>query len=237
MTDVTDRTGEELRELLGESGAKAGSVTSPMHAGEGLRIGVIAAGIVASGTADESRTTARVTAPRGWVTVLQSAERAEWDRHYDQLAAALRVLAPTIVVSWTSIPGGDQKTALDGVARELSSVPAAVHVERPPVPQLTGNSLQDARRLFGLTVPALADLFGVTERQMHRYLRDGVPAERRELADSLAAVGLSVIGGLGTDAARRWLYSGSPSPAESVVARDTENLRRRIAALDDSPVT
>jgi hypothetical protein len=102
---------------------------------------------------------------------------------------------------------------------------------------LTDDSLENTRRLFALTVAQLAELFGVTERQMHRYLREGLPDNRRALADALTAVGLTVIGGLGAHGARRWLYSGEPTAAELAERGRIDELTTRAQALRDSPVT
>jgi hypothetical protein len=132
-----------------------------------------------------------------------------------------------------SAPG----SGLARLAREMTDVPAAVEVERPEVPDLTDDSLENTRRLFALTVAQLAELFGVTERQMHRYLREGLPDNRRALADALTAVGLTVIGGLGAHGARRWLYSGEPTAAELAQRGRIDELTTRVQALRDSPVT
>jgi hypothetical protein len=123
------------------------------------------------------------------------------------------------------------------LARAMADVPAAVQVERPPVPELTDDSLENTRRLFALTVGQLAELFGVTERQMHRYLREGLPDSRRALADALTAVGLTVVGGLGAHGAQRWLYSGRPTGAELAQQRRIGELTARAEALRDSPAT
>jgi hypothetical protein len=134
-------------------------------------------------------------------------------------------------------PHGDPQAELVRLARGMSDVPAAVAVERPPVPELTDRPLENARRLFGLTVGQLADLFGVTERQMHRYLRDGLPENRRALADALTAVGLTVIGGLGAEGARRWLFSGEPTGAQLAKRGGIAELAARAEGLRDSPIT
>jgi hypothetical protein len=132
-----------------------------------------------------------------------------------------------------AVPGSE----LARLARAMTDVPAAVQVERPPVPTLSDDSLENTRRLFALTVAQLAELFGVTERQMHRYLREGLPENRRALADALMAVGLTVIGGLGAPGARRWLYSGEPTAAELAEQGRIAELTARAQALRDSPVT
>ena len=152
---------------------------------------------------------------------------------------------PYAFIDAGATPDPDAARARDGeadgqlarVARAMRDVPAAVAVERPAVPELIDRPAENVRRLFGLTVGQLAELFGVTERQMHRYLREGLPEGRRALADALVAVGLTVIGGLGADGARAWLHSGRPTAAQ--LARDGRiaELTARAEALRDSPVT
>jgi hypothetical protein len=134
-------------------------------------------------------------------------------------------------------PPADSPHELEELARGMSDVPAAVAIERPPVPELTDSPLENVRRLFGLTVSQLAELFGVTERQMHRYLRDGLPENRSALAAGLVAVGLTVIGGLGVQGARRWLYGGEPTGAELARRGSIAELAERAEGLRDSPVT
>jgi hypothetical protein len=91
--------------------------------------------------------------------------------------------------------------------------------------------------LFALTVGQLGDLFGVTERQAHRYLREGLPENRRSLANALTAAGLTVIGGLGAHGAQRWLFSGAPTAAQLAASGQIDELRERAEALRDSPAT
>jgi hypothetical protein len=126
---------------------------------------------------------------------------------------------------------------LERVARAMSDVPAYVAVGRHDVPDLTDEPLENVRRLFGLTVAQLADLFSVTERQMHRYLREGLPEARRSLADALVAIGLTVIGGRGVDGARAWLYGGRPPRAELTKQGRIHELADEADAYRDSPFT
>lgn len=153
-------------------------------------------------------------------------------------AVGAQAFANTLIVA---APAGAEDPApeseLEQMARTMTDVPGAVVVERPVVPELTEEPLENVRRLFALTVSQLADLFGVTERQAHRYLRDGLPESRRQLAAALTAVGLTVIGGLGADGARRWLFSGTPTAAELAKQGRIAELAERAEALRDSPVT
>ena len=242
------------------------SATVAMHVREGIALSGLSAGMMTAGTAsgDESWAGALVAA-RGAVRLLDSG-RIEDDgvrrplRFDDPNEPCYTLLFPhafTVTVpraaavqgapsalAATQLAGTVQAPAdpapasgLARIAREMSDVPAAVEVERPSIPELTGDSLQNTRRLFVLTVAQLADLFGVTERQMHRYLREGLPDNRRALADALTAVGLTVIGGLGASGARRWLYSGEPTAAELAQQGRIAELTERAEALRDSPAT
>jgi AraC-like DNA-binding protein len=135
-------------------------------------------------------------------------------------------------------PLEDADLGLEGMARAMTSVPAAVAVEPAAVPELTASSLENTKRLFALTVGELADIFGVTERQMHRYLREArLPDGRMQLANALAAVGLTIIAGLGPEGAHKWLYTGAPTGAELARAGRIEELAARAESLRDSPFT
>lgn len=245
------------------AGAVMASATVPMHVREGIALSGLCAGMVTAGTASGDEGWAgTLVAARGLVRLLDSGRIQE-----DGVRRPLRPDAPhqtllfthafsvgvdpTHVVESTPLyPGVSQRapsperpadpepaSELARMARGMRDVPAAVEVERPPVPELTDDSLENARRLFALTVAQLADLFGVTERQMHRYLREGLPDNRRALADALTAVGLTVIGGLGARGAQRWLFSGEPTAAELAQQGRIAELTARADALRDSPVT
>jgi hypothetical protein len=120
------------------------------------------------------------------------------------------------------------------LARQMAATSPAVDVDLPPVPELGDDPAENVRHLFGLTVAQLADLLGVTERQMYRYREGPVPEDRRELLDALVAVGLLLIGGLGADGARQWLYSGRPSAAQLLHEGRSGEVRDRAEALRDS---
>jgi hypothetical protein len=136
--------------------------------------------------------------------------------------------------------GHDARSSLEmeAMARGMTAVPAAIAVPPPEVPELGESALENVKTLFGLTASELARLFGVTERQMRRYLADGnLPGGRQRLADALMAVGLTVIGGLGTAGARDWLYGGEPSAAELAEQGRIDELASRADELRDSPFT
>jgi hypothetical protein len=124
------------------------------------------------------------------------------------------------------------------LAAELSVVHApAVAVERPEVPETTGDPLDDVRALYGLTYAHLASLLGVTERQVHRLDAERLSPERRELLDALVAVGLIIIGGLGPGGAWRWLETGSPPGIQLLHESRYAELRARAERLRDSVAT
>ncbi len=136
--------------------------------------------------------------------------------------------------------GNDARSPLEmeAMARGMTAVPAAIAVPRPEVPALGDSPLENVKTLFGLTAGELARLFGVTERQVRRYLAEGnLPRSRQRLAEALMAVGLTVIGGLGTTGAREWLYGGEPSAAELAGQGRIDELASRAYALRDSPFT
>jgi hypothetical protein len=132
---------------------------------------------------------------------------------------------------------GDAEAAMRAAARRAVAHAAAVAVERPRVPELTGDPVEDVRALYGLTNAQLAALLGVTERQMYRMQSERVSSERRERLDALIALGLILIGGLGPDGARRWLESGDPSGSELLRQGRYAELRQRAEGLRDSIAT
>lgn len=246
------------------AGMAMASATVPMHVREGIAVSGLSAGIVTAGTASGDESWAgRLVAARGLLRMLDSgridddgvrrpvrldepAEPGYVLLHPQRVRIALdpaKVLGAVEFGLIGTRPARDPpvdrtpSSELAHIALALRDVPAAVEVERPAVRDLTDDSLENTRRLFALTVAQLADLFGVTERQMHRYLRDGVPENRRALADALMAVGLTVIGGLGARGARRWLYSGKPTAAELAQEGRIDKLTARAEALRDSPAT
>jgi hypothetical protein len=246
------------------AGAMMASATVAMHVREGIAVSGLSAGMVTAGTASgDEHWAGRLAAPRGCLRLLDSGrveddgvrrplwphEPAEpWQERLFQSfvvteraaleeRALLFVAASPFALAPDAPADPAPASELARVARAMTDVPAAVAVERPLVPELTDQPAENVRRLFALTVAQLADLFGVTERQMHRYLREGLPENRRALADALTAVGLTVIGGLGARGAQRWLYTGEPTAAEMAEQGRIAELSARAEALRDSPVT
>jgi DNA-binding transcriptional regulator YiaG len=134
-------------------------------------------------------------------------------------------------------PPRSDAEVMTAIAREVAATAPAVAVPRPQVPQLGAEPVENLRRLFNLTYPDLARLFGISERHAHRWQRDGIPEERRAAVDALQAIGLTVIGGLGPAGARAWLRTGSPSGEQLVKAGKLAQLAARADAEKDSPFT
>ncbi|HEY1517448.1 MAG TPA: hypothetical protein VGF91_13580 [Solirubrobacteraceae bacterium] len=131
----------------------------------------------------------------------------------------------------------DGAASMRAAGRRAVEQGAAVAVERPRLPELTGDPVEDVRALYALTYGQLASLLGVTERQMHRLRGEPVTGERRERLDALTALGLILIGGLGPDGARLWLDSGDPPGSELLRQGRYAELRRRAEGLRDSVAT
>lgn len=246
---------------VGQGDAGGMSVTMPLHAREGLTINVLATGVMLSaGTASGDERWAGMVAARGRLVMLdtgristQGVRMPFMPLDSDHREAAVRVRVSDVMAAELlrgafaaaaespqddpeDVPG-EPPLAMEHVARSMTDVAAAVPVARPTVPELTGEPLENVRRLFALTVGQLGDLFGVTERQAHRYLREGLPENRRSLANALTAAGLTVIGGLGAHGAQRWLFSGAPTAAQLAASGQIDELRERAEALRDSPAT
>lgn len=246
---------------VGQGDAGGTSVTMPLHAREGLTINVLATGVMLSaGTASGDERWAGMVAARGSLVMLDTGRISTQgvrmpfmplDSDHREAAVRVRVsdvMAAELLRGVFAAPAespqddpedvpGEPPLAMEHVARSMTDVAAAVPVARPTVPELTGEPLENVRRLFALTVGQLGDLFGVTERQAHRYLREGLPENRRSLANALTAAGLTVIGGLGAHGAQRWLFSGAPTAAQLAASGQIDELRERAEALRDSPAT
>ena len=136
-----------------------------------------------------------------------------------------------------ALAAGNEAAAMRAAGRRAAARAAAVAVERPQVPELTGDQVEDVRTLYGLTYAQLALLLGVTERQMHRLRGEPLTGERRDRLDALTALGLILIGGLGPDGARRWLASGDPPGSELLRQGRYAELRERAEGLRDSVAT
>jgi hypothetical protein len=114
---------------------------------------------------------------------------------------------------------------------------AAVEVDAAEVPELTDEPVENVKRLFDLTYADLARLFGITERHVYRWRDERVPAERADVVNALQALGLTVIGGLGPEGARKWLFGGEPSPADLVTAGRVDELKALADKYRDSAFT
>jgi hypothetical protein len=139
--------------------------------------------------------------------------------------------------STTAAAQADERAAMRALAFRVAAEAPAVEVELPEVPPLVGNPIEDARRLFGLTVAQLAPLLGVTERQVYRFDPATMPEVHRERLNALVALGLLLVGGLGPKGARQWLDAGEPTGAELLREGHYRTLRDRAEELLDSVAT
>jgi hypothetical protein len=134
-------------------------------------------------------------------------------------------------------PPRDDAEVMAEMARAVAAATPAVAVERPQVPELGDEPVENLRRLFDLTYADIGRLFGISERHAYRWQREGVPKDSRSAVDALQAIGLTIIGGLGPAGAKAWLNSGSPPGVELVQTGAIAQLARRAEADKESPYT
>ena len=116
------------------------------------------------------------------------------------------------------------------------SVPA-VETERPAVPQLTGNLLDDVRRVTGLTYEQIARATRVSGRAVAAWSAGTVPHHREPFLQALRSIGLSLVGGLGQSGVQRWLLAGTPSRLDRLAAGDVGGVASEARAYETSPAT
>jgi DNA-binding transcriptional regulator YiaG len=112
-------------------------------------------------------------------------------------------------------------TQTERIVAELRSagVPSFNEVPVHEPPALTGNLVTDVCVLCGLSRDALADAFGVTNRTVYNWQRDGAPRDQavvRRLR-AMRSIAITLYGGLGADGVRLWLHVGEPSRLERLV--------------------
>ena len=116
-------------------------------------------------------------------------------------------------------------------------VSLAVEVERPAPPQLTGDLLEDARRVTGLTLDEIGRATRVSGRAVAGWRAGTVPRHREAFLQALRSIGLSLVGGLGAPGVQRWFLSGSPSRLDRLAAGDIEGVAAEARAYETSPAT
>jgi hypothetical protein len=134
---------------------------------------------------------------------------------------------------------GEPTTDSESLADYAATLEDSPYVRAEPLlaPDLTGDLVDDACALSGVTRAELGQLAGgVSERAVYGW-RERVPATRRPLLESLRAIGLLLYAGLGASGVRHWLEVGDPSPWELIERGQLEEavtLARRAAT---SPAT
>ncbi len=137
------------------------------------------------------------------------------------------------------IPAGEVTNdgSLQGRAMAIARQIPAVPVDRPAVPKLTGDLLEDARAVTGLTLGQIAQATRVSERAVASWRAGTLPEHREELFQRLRSIGLSLVGGLGADGVRRWFTAGAPTRLERLAAGEVEQIVAEARAYETSPAT
>jgi hypothetical protein len=229
MVDLLDRDADV-------PSSPTGSATVALHTHEGM---IREAGVVdlemSEGT--ESRAFA-IGGIMHWIRVVQ---RVDIDIRADDLGAEMGRAVVGLLDRRLGNGGDednvDEAAGMVGLARTIAAQRPAAAVERPQLPQLGDEPVENIRHLFDLTFADVGRLFGISERHAHRWHRSGVPEDRRHLVDALQAVGLTVIGGRGPAGARAWLRSGDPSGETLVQTGRIDELAARANAGRDSIFT
>ena len=126
---------------------------------------------------------------------------------------------------------------LESRAAAIARQVPAVEVERPAPPQLTGDLLEDARRVTGLTLDEIGRGKRVSGRAVAGWRAGTVPRHREAFLQALRSIGLSLVGGLGAPGVQRWFLSGSPSRLDRLAAGDIEGVAAEARAYETSPAT
>jgi hypothetical protein len=131
----------------------------------------------------------------------------------------------------------DVDESLQSRAAALARDVPAVAVDRPVVPTLTGDLLEDARRITGLTFGQIAQAVRVSERAVASWRAGTLPSHREEFFQRLRSIGLSLVGGLGPTGVQRWFLAGAPNRLERLAAGDVEKVVAEARAYETSPAT
>jgi hypothetical protein len=107
---------------------------------------------------------------------------------------------------------GSELTASEQLAAELIAAgePTFHPAKTFEPPPLTGNLISDTCNLTGLTRATLASAFGVKERTIFNWQRDGAPAVAERRLRALRTIAITLFGGLGVDGMTAWLEVDEP---------------------------
>jgi hypothetical protein len=140
----------------------------------------------------------------------------------------------------TEIPLDTEEPLNDSLQRRAAAIARkvpAVEVERPGVPRLTGNLLEDARAVTGLTIDQIAQAMRVSGRAVASWRTTGVPRHRQGFVKALRAIGISLVGGLGPSGVQRWFLAGTPSRLSRLAAADVDSVVAEARSYETSPAT
>lgn len=110
----------------------------------------------------------------------------------------------------------------------------SVESSLPVVPELSDNLIVDVKRVCGLTSQQLADVLGVTERTVLSWKRGVIPDDRQGVLEALRAIGSILVGGLGPDGVRRWLFAGAEPPVEQIRAGRIAEVAKTARSYEES---
>lgn len=141
----------------------------------------------------------------------------------------------TMAADQASEPALDD--SLQSRAAAIARHTPAVAVDRPATPPLTGDLLEDARSVTGLTLAQIAQATRVSERAVASWRASTIPVHREEFFQRLRAIGLSLVGGLGPSGVQRWFLAGAPTRLERLAAGEVEAIVAEARAYETSPAT
>ena len=128
-------------------------------------------------------------------------------------------------------------TGLQAQAQLLAAARPYVVLDVPIRPEITGNLAEDVHRVSGLTWKEIAGLYGITERAVAGWRKQGVPTHRAGLMEALRAIGAMLVGGLGRKGVRSWLSAGNPSRLGRLRDGELESVLKEALSYADDPAT
>jgi hypothetical protein len=133
--------------------------------------------------------------------------------------------------------GSTRDETLQSQAAAIARHVPAVEIERPVVPQLSGDLLEDARAVTGLTLDQIGRATRVSGRAVAGWRAGTVPRHREAFLQQLRSIGLSLVGGLGPQNVQRWFLAGTPSRIDRLAAGEVEGVAAEARSYETSPAT
>ena len=136
------------------------------------------------------------------------------------------------------LPGASEPAdRIQRLALELAQQQPYV-ISEPLAPiELTDNLIEDVQTTTGLTYAQIAQIFGISERAVAGWKHAGVPRHRREAMRALRAIGLILVGGLGSEGVTAWFRAGQPSRMTQLAHGDLQAVIDQARSLEYSPAT